>query len=1601
MAVAATALLGLLAVAAMAILLWQPAPALAQSPPDAVGSITLTRSGSTLTVSWNAVDGAAKYHALYQADGGGDWLPPIPDYKNITATSFTFDIDSGKSYVVGVRAGNEHGWGAWTDSPVSNPPLPDAVGSITLTRNGSTLTVSWNAVAGAAKYHALYQADGAGDWLPPIPDYQNITATSFTFDIDSAKSYVVGVRAGNSAGWGPWTDSPASHPPLPAAVGSITLTRSDTTLTVSWNAVDGVAKYHALYQADGAGDWLPPIPDYKNITATGFTFNVDNGKSYVVGVRAGNSAGWGPWTDSPTSGPYTPEPQPPAAPAGLTARAGDGSVTLVWDDPGDSSITGYEYNVNHNATGTGNFTGWSAWTAIPNSGADTTSHTFNGLTNGREYRYHLRAVNDAGPSAAAPNAAPWFASATPAAANLVVDQVTGTTATLTLSNYDGGQWYYQAVGGGNNPNWPPAGSPPAMAGAGAGAASASGASNNPNCQGPVNGAQANINGSPGNSLVPGSEYTFTAYDNANCQGAGIASAQANSQSNAPAAPASLVGHRGYGLVDAEWPHVDGATGYNVEIYWWYIGMGWHRSGSDVTGGTGETRTHRITSTGSPNTPAWMGVPNHGQVIIAVQSVNTIGASGWTYSGFIDAVDFPNYPQNVTAARTTTGDKAGQITVGWGQCDPGASWCNGRTPITGYAVNASSDGGASWTKVVEAETVSVPNASLSFCAAHDRNWQVKVGVTNRLGTTWSDAVSAPRYTPTPGSRNACLDFDTLSAAGVDNPQGIWSDGARMWVVDANDDTIYAYKMSDQSRDSSKDITLDSSNDDPRGIWSNGVTMWVVDSYHDKIYAYKMSDKSRDSNKDIDVASDVGTPTGIWSNGVTMWVADSDDAELYAYKMSDKSRDSSKGITLSNDSVNGIWSNGVTMWVADDSDFNLYAYNLTGKSRDSSKDYNSLHTDNNFPFGIWSDGKTMWVVNGSTNNDKLYAYNSIFPFTSPASVNAYRGWGFLDAEWSAVAGASSYDVEHYHPYNRARYGADWRRVGSSLTDTSRRVSGIKNWGGDNIRVRSVSPLGDTSEWSYSGTVDAISSLPRGPVGLSAVQVNDSSIVLSWTQCDVSSVVCNGGTPITGYLVELSNNGGQSWRSGGKIAAPYTSGSLATVTQGVNSGVNRVRVSAETRFRNSDWTAAAVGAASLTASSADPTGGTLTLSGWPHSWRYQRTAPTGDDTCHSVAANTTTAALSSLTANTSYTYTAYIDSGCTTALGAATFSTPLTVSNLSESGTGPSAITLTTRWAAEFTTGPNSSGYTLHSATTRVYWNNVTTGTLTWTIQESTKSVNNVIPTDTVVATLTTGTVGASTFSNVINACSGSGCTLNGDTTYFLVGTLTGSGSPQVMWNFTLSDNESPVPSGNGWEIGKGWYSNYSNNAWGAWATYDDVTKFKVVATSNPSLASSSVTATTATLTLSHYSAAWWLKRTSPADTTCKSKGTTATESLSALTANTSYTYKAYSKDGCNSADEIATATFTTTNPSLTASLTHVSGTTYTLSLTISGWTPSKDGGWYYKHQDEGGSDCTGPGTNTTVGGNNNLVASSSYTYSAYSGYPCTSGNLIATAPAVTAP
>ena len=156
----------------------------------------------------------------------------------------------------------------------------------------------------------------------------------------------------------------------------------------------------------------------------------------------------------------------------------------------------------------------------------------------------------------------------------------------------------------------------------------------------------------------------------------------------------------------------------------------------------------------------------------------------------------------------------------------------------------------------------------------------------------------------------------------------------------------------------------------------------------------------------------------------------------------------------------------------------------------------------------------------------------------------------------------------------------------------------------------------------------------------------------------------------------------------------------------------------------------------------------------------------------------------------------------------------------------------------------------------------------------------------------------------------CILSKDTTWFLVlsGTSASYSDGYYVWQMTDSDSQTNTPSTAGWTIADS--AKYQrNNAWKDESGFSGL--FKVLAEENPLLASGSVTTTEATLTLNHYTGAWWYQRTTPTgDDTCHSVAAgTTTASLSGLTHSTSYTYTTYSAANCNSADEITTATFTT--------------------------------------------------------------------------------------------
>ena len=264
-----------------------------------------------------------------------------------------------------------------------------------------------------------------------------------------------------------------------------------------------------------------------------------------------------------------------------------------------------------------------------------------------------------------------------------------------------------------------------------------------------------------------------------------------------------------------------------------------------------------------------------------------------------------------------------------------------------------------------------------------------------------------------AHNTALDFDGLSDAGNDYPNGIWSDGTTLWVVDVGVEKLYAYDLATGARIPSKELdTLESAgNTNPRGIWSDGTTIWVTDYSDDKIYAYNLVTGARIEGQDFNTLDGAGNnkPLGLWSDGATMWVADSGEEKLFAYGLTTKARIPSKDFdTLEgadNQSPEGLWSDGTTMWVSDYTEEKIYAYDLATTLRVPSLDYDVLSaTGNTDPVGIWSDGETMWVADET--GAKIYAYGTASPLGRPAGLTATTGAesGEVVLRWTPAAAAT---------------------------------------------------------------------------------------------------------------------------------------------------------------------------------------------------------------------------------------------------------------------------------------------------------------------------------------------------------------------------------------------------------------------------------------------------------------------------------------------------------------------------------------------------------------------------------------------------------------------
>lgn len=334
------------------------------------------------------------YLVDYRAVGAEDWTG-VPHPESTETFLAVPGLVNGTAYEFRVRAVNAVG--------VSDPPLampvetpasvPGGVPSVEATAGDTSATLTWSPPASdggtpVTGYVVQYRSAESSWATAEVPEGVAATLTRDVTNLVNGTRYAFRVAAVNRMGTGPWSPRSLATPvgppgPVraPESVGSL------TSIDLTWQppANDGgleLLGYRVDYRLSSSPQWIRAarVPaDQTTLTIA----DLSGGESYDIRIVAINSAGFGPpapgAADRPTLAGVIADETPPA-PEGLTVEAGDGRVTLTWQEsPAGRKSPIVAYTVTGSPTGTCTTTKLTC--------------TITGLTNGVRYSFTVNAAN--------------------------------------------------------------------------------------------------------------------------------------------------------------------------------------------------------------------------------------------------------------------------------------------------------------------------------------------------------------------------------------------------------------------------------------------------------------------------------------------------------------------------------------------------------------------------------------------------------------------------------------------------------------------------------------------------------------------------------------------------------------------------------------------------------------------------------------------------------------------------------------------------------------------------------------------------------------------------------------------------------------------------------------------------------------------------------------------------------------------------------------------------------------------------------------------------------------------------------------------------------
>ena len=207
--------------------------------------------------------------------------------------------------------------------------------------------IMWaNTNLGFPSYKNPNEAERANEY--PLGDVTALTLSNLTpgdsYKVKIRSRYYNADRTVRESS-GPWTSTATQrvkdYPPA-APTGLAASQVSHDSLTLTWDdPQDANITGYRVMRGPDAGS-LSTLANTQSDSTSFADSTVEPETTYHYGVLALSQDGDGAQSTTSVTTPAEPQPDPPAAPTGLTASDIEhDTLTLTWDDPEDDSITGY------------------------------------------------------------------------------------------------------------------------------------------------------------------------------------------------------------------------------------------------------------------------------------------------------------------------------------------------------------------------------------------------------------------------------------------------------------------------------------------------------------------------------------------------------------------------------------------------------------------------------------------------------------------------------------------------------------------------------------------------------------------------------------------------------------------------------------------------------------------------------------------------------------------------------------------------------------------------------------------------------------------------------------------------------------------------------------------------------------------------------------------------------------------------------------------------------------------------------------------------------------------------------------------------------------